>query len=73
MSDLSGIVSSSSAMSMIQTKAQADVSVLRKALDIQKDNAARMIESLPDFNPVSPAGELARPGEAVGSLVNERA
>lgn len=35
MADLSGIVSSSSAMSMVQTKAQADVSVLRKALDIQ--------------------------------------
>lgn len=32
-----------------------------------------MIESLPDFNPVSPAGELAQPGESVGSLVNERA
>ncbi|MEA5446858.1 YjfB family protein [Gammaproteobacteria bacterium AB-CW1] len=72
MADISAIAATASNMSMAQTKAEAEVAVLRRALDAQETQAAQLIESLPDFNPASPATQASAPDPRLGSLIDVR-
>jgi|GEM_PF-1660458 len=69
----SAIASVSSGIAQTNVKAEADVAVLRKALDAQAIHAAQLIESLPDMNPVSAPSAAQDPTEMLGSLLNVRA
>ena len=70
MADVSAIAANASNMSMAQTRAEAEVGLLRRALDIQETQAAQLMESLPDFNRVSPASQAPSPDPSLGSLID---
>ncbi|MDQ2068677.1 YjfB family protein [Natronospira bacteriovora] len=75
MADVSSIAALSTGLSQMQLRAEADVAVLRKAMDAQQAQAAALIESLPDANPVSPASASGSADltQLLGSLVDVRA
>ncbi len=55
--NVSGAVASASAMSLANVQAQASISVLRKALDMQASNAAQLLQALPTPAP-APTGAV---------------
>ena len=53
--DISSIASAASAISQNQTGDAVSISVLKKALDIQAQTAAQLIQALPQVTTNSPA------------------
>ncbi|MCP1727286.1 RNase P/RNase MRP subunit p30 [Natronospira proteinivora] len=73
MSDIGGIVSTSSAMSQAQLRAEVDVSVLRKAMDIQSSTAAQLLDALPEVEASAASTHRSDATSNLGSLLNVRA
>lgn len=55
--DISAIASTASAMSGSQVANAASTLVLKKALNIQADNAAQLLQAIPTPPPVQPSGK----------------
>jgi len=73
MSDIGGIAAASTAMSQAQLRAEVDVSVLRKAMDMQASTAAQLLEGLPEVEASAATASRSAPTSSLGSLVNVRA
>jgi len=73
MADPSAIAATASNMSMAQVRAEVDVAVLRRAMDIQASSAAQLIDSLPEVDSSSSARTPSSSDPNLGNHIDVRA